>query len=276
MGGAVTLTAWEQFAWIASGAAVVMLCLWGVQTRTRNATSVDAAWALCIGAAAVFAAITSSGDVWTRSLLAGLAAMWGVRLSMHILLRMRAHAGEDGRYAALRRKFEPREQPVFLFVYGVQGLLVVALTSPFVLGSRDVASGLGVLDIAGGSLWLTGWMIESVADWQLRLFKRDPASRGGVCDVGLWRYSRHPNFFGEWLMWCAYALIATASPFGLLAWTAPLLMLVMILKVSGIPPTEAQSIRNRGEAYRAYQTRTSAFVPWPPRAVSRANGASTP
>jgi steroid 5-alpha reductase family enzyme len=135
-----------------------------------------------------------------------------------------------------------------------------------VLGVRDIHPGFNLFDIAGLILWLIGLTTEAIADAQLRRFKSQPTNRGQVCDRGLWRYSRHPNFFGEWLMWCAYALIASSAPDGYWAWFAPALMLLLITRVSGIPPTEAQSLRSRGDAYRAYQRRTSAFVPLPPRA----------
>lgn len=273
----MTLTWAAQLGWIGLGAAVVMFALWLRQTRTRDATAVDVGWSLSIGAAAVFVAITGGGDAWTRGLLAVLASVWAVRLGGHLLIdRIGTHKAEDGRYAALRKKFEPREQPIFLLVYAIQGLLVVLLSVPFVLGARDEHAGIGVWDVAGGAVWLLGWTIESIADRQLRAFKRETAGGGGgaggdkggarpVCERGLWRYSRHPNFFGEWLMWCGYAVIATPSASGILAWSAPLLMLVLITRVSGIPPTEAQAVRSRGEAYRSYQRRVSAFVPWFPK-----------
>lgn len=264
---AFTLTPAAQFMWIAIGAGIVMFALWLIQFKTRDATPVDVGWSLSIGAAAIFVALTSDGDLWTRSLLATLAAIWALRLGGHLLIdRVLQHKPEDGRYASLRAKFAPREQPIFAVVYLIQGLLVVALALPFVLGVRDTHPGFNALDIAGLSLWLIGLTTEAIADAQLRRFKAQPANRGQVCDRGLWRYSRHPNFFGEWLMWCAYALIASSASDGAWAWLAPALMLLLITCVSGIPPTEAQSIRSRGDAYRAYQKRTSAFIPLPPRA----------
>jgi steroid 5-alpha reductase family enzyme len=270
MGGTVTLaftlTPAAQFVWIAIGAGLVMFALWLIQLKTRDATPVDVGWSLSIGAAAIFVALTSSGDLWTRTLLATLAAIWALRLGGHLLVdRVLQHKPEDGRYAALRSKFAPGEQPIFAIVYFIQGTLVVALALPFVLGVRDTHPGLNGFDIAGLALWLVGLITEALADAQLRHFKAQPGNRGQVCDRGLWRYSRHPNFFGEWLMWCAYALIASSAPGGLWAWLAPALMLLLITRVSGIPPTEAQSIRSRGDAYRAYQRRTSAFFPLPPR-----------
>ncbi len=256
----------SQFIAIAIGAALVMLALWLIQLKTRDATPVDVGWSLSLGAAAVFCAVSGPGDVITRTLLAALATIWALRLGGHLLFdRVLQHKPEDGRYAALRAKFSPREQPIFALVYFIQGLLVAALSVPFVLGSRDSHAGLQLTDVAGAALWLVGLLIEAVADAQLRRFKSLPANRGQVCDRGLWHYSRHPNFFGEWLMWCAYALIATPAPLGILAWTAPALMLLLITRVSGIPPTEAQSLRTRGDLYRSYQARTSPFFPLPPR-----------
>jgi steroid 5-alpha reductase family enzyme len=119
-----------------------------------------------------------------------------------------------------------------------------------------------VLEYAGIALWLVAVIGESIADAQLAAFKRDPANRGHVCQRGLWNYSRHPNYFFEWFVWVAWAVYALASPFGWLAMICPVLMLVFLLRVTGIVATEAQALRSRGEEYVRYQQSTSAFVPW--------------
>ena len=117
----------------------------------------------------------------------------------------------------------------------------------------------------GAVLWLLAVSGEALADAQLAAFQRDPANRGQVCDTGLWRTSRHPNYFFEWLTWVAYALFALASPWGWLGLIGPACILWLLLRVTGLPTTEAQSLRSRGDAYRRYQARTSAFVPWFPK-----------
>ncbi len=121
---------------------------------------------------------------------------------------------------------------------------------------------LAPLEYAGTALWMVALAGEAVADAQLAAFKRDPASKGQVCQRGLWTYSRHPNYFFEWLIWVAWALFGMASPYGWISILCPLLMFYFLFRVTGIPATEAQSLRSKGEAYRRYQQTTSAFVPW--------------
>jgi steroid 5-alpha reductase family enzyme len=119
-----------------------------------------------------------------------------------------------------------------------------------------------VTELAGLALWAVALAGESVADAQLARFKRDPANRGQVCRTGLWGRSRHPNYFFEWLLWCAFALMATGTPWGWVSWSAPALMLYFLLRVTGIPLTEKQAVASKGDAYRTYQREVSAFVPW--------------
>ncbi len=124
---------------------------------------------------------------------------------------------------------------------------------------------IGIMEFGGAAIWLIAVIGESTADYQLKKFKADPANKGKICDRGLWYYSRHPNYFFEWLIWVAYFLFAAGAPGGWITIYCPLLMLLFLTKITGIPPTEAQSLKSRGDAYRDYQRRTSAFVPWFPR-----------
>jgi len=147
-----------------------------------------------------------------------------------------------------------------------QALLLVTLSVPFLLAARNRAPSLHPLEVAAVVLWLVALFGETLADAQLAAFKRDAANRGRVCDSGLWRWSRHPNYFFEWLIWVAFALFALASPWGWIALYCPALMLFFLLKVTGVSYTESQLLRSKGESYRRYQERTSTFVPWPPKA----------
>ena len=255
----------EQLMWIASGSGLVMLALWLVQLRTKDAGVVDVGWAACLGAAAAFCALTGEGDVLRRGIIGGMGAVWGFRLAVHLLLDRVLRGPEDGRYQMMRDKFGPRVNPVFLFFFLAQAVLVVMLSAPFVVAARDTRPGPSAFDLLGAMVWVAGLIGETVADRQLARFKRDGANRGRVCDVGLWRYSRHPNYFFEWLMWIGYAVVASSAAGAWLAWTAPALILLFVLKLTGIPPTEARAVKSRGEAYREYQRTTSAFVPWFPR-----------
>jgi steroid 5-alpha reductase family enzyme len=150
----------------------------------------------------------------------------------------------------------------------MQAASVVVLAAGFLLACVNPAAELHPLEIAGAVLWLIAISGEAVADAQLAAFKRNSAHKGRVCDVGLWRYSRHPNYFFEWLIWVSFFVFALASPWGWVAILGPASILYLLLRVTGIPMTEEQSIRSRGDAYRRYQQTTSAFVPWFPKKPS--------
>lgn len=244
-------------------AAVLMTVLWFVQRRTGNAGIVDAGWAAALGGSAVLLAFILDGDL-SRRILVGLAGgLWGFRLSAHI--HHRAHGKpEDGRYQQLRREWGDRVQLRMFRFYQIQAFSVAFLALPFALATNDSAA-LRWTDLAAVLLWIVALAGEAIADAQLAAFKRSSPSPGPVCRAGLWRYSRHPNYFFEWLNWCAFALLALFAPAGWLALLAPASILYLLLGVTGIPATEAQAVRSKGEAYREYQRTTSAFVPWFPR-----------
>lgn len=258
----MTLSWQDQLISIAAGAALVMLALWIIQVRTRDAGVVDVGWAACLGLAAAFCALTGPGDSSRRLIIGLMGAVWGFRLAAHLLFDRVLSGSEDGRYQMMRERLGRWSQAVFFVFFQAQALLVVVLAVPFVLAARDTRPGPAALDWVGLGIWVVGLVGESVADAQLRAFKRRADARGRVCDVGLWGYSRHPNYFFEWLMWLGYAAVAAAAPMGWLAWSAPALILLFVLKLTGIPPTEARALRTRPEAYRRYQQTTSAFVPW--------------
>jgi steroid 5-alpha reductase family enzyme len=250
--------------------AAVMLAVWAVSARIRNAGIVDIAWAGGFAVVAPLYALLGDGAPARRALIAGMAVVWSLRLAVYLYRRvMGHHPVEDGRYVQLRRDWGARAGVKFLVFFQVQGLLVVVLSLPFLLACLNPAPAIHPLEWAAAALWAVAVAGEALADRQLERFKRDPAARGRVCRVGLWRYSRHPNYFFEWLTWCAYFLFALASPWGVLTVVCPLLMLHFLFRVTGIPATEAQALRTKGEAYREYQRTTSAFVPWFPRAEGR-------
>lgn len=242
-------------------AAGVMLCLWWRQTRTKNATSVDAAWAANLGGLAVYYALVSEAPVERRVVVAACGALWGGRLAWH-LLRDRVGKAEDGRYAALRASWGARAQPKFLAFYLAQALLDGLLSIPFLLAASDTRAALEWNDYAGLATVLVAVAGEASADAQLARFKQRPGSRGKTCREGLWSVSRHPNYFFEWSAWIGFALLACGAPSGNVAWFAPALMLYLLFKITGIPATEAQALRTRGDDYRDYQRTTSVFVPW--------------
>ena len=250
---------------VAVVAVAVMAALWYRQLRTREADVVDLAWTAGLGAAAVFyAAAVPTGVGWRRWLVAAMAGVWSVRLASYLLTRVRT-PGEDGRYHDLRTKWG-RGAPLKFFVFfQAQAALVVVLSIHFLLAMRASEPTLRVADIAGLAIWLVSITGESIADAQLARFRAAPGNEGKVCRAGLWRYSRHPNYFFEWLHWVAYVPVAygSAPPWAILL--APVLLLLSIRFITGIPPIERRSVERRGEEYRRYQRTTSAFVPWFPR-----------
>ena len=150
-------------------------------------------------------------------------------------------------------------------LFQAQALIAALLSLPFLAAAYNRHDGLEALEWIGLGVWLAGLVCEVQADRQLDRFRRDPSNRGAVIETGLWRYSRHPNYFGQWLTWCGYALVGLAAPWGWVGLLSPALMLCLILFVTGVPPLERQMLASRGEAYRRYQRRTSMFVPLPPR-----------
>jgi steroid 5-alpha reductase family enzyme len=255
---------WELWliGWAASALLLALLYLW--QVRTRDATAVDAGWGAALALCALLYFLLAPGCLPQRLAIALPVAIENLRIAS--LVRNRLGKGEDGRYRELRRRWREkgREQLTFAIFYEAQALLAALLSIPALLASFNTDH-LAPVQWIGIGLWIVAASLEAVADRQLAAFRRDPANKGGVMDRGLWRYSRHPNYFFQTLTWVAYALIAVAAPWGGIAFFAPALILYLVLFVTGVPPAEESSLRSRGDAYRAYQARTSVFVPWPPK-----------
>lgn len=257
------------------GLSAVMAAAWRVQQVTGNSGWIDVFWTFGTGAAAVAIALLPFDPSWPQPrqiLVAALVGLWSLRLGWHILIRTRM-TSDDPRYRDLIVQWGA-EAPVKLFwQLQIQAAVGLLLAASVMLAAQNPAPFIRVLDVVGAMVLLAGIAGEAAADRQLRLFKRDPANRGKICDAGLWRWSRHPNYFFEWLCWLAYPIIAIDlagnNPLGPLALLAPLAMYWILVHVSGIPPLEAHMARTRGPAFDDYRARTSAFFPLPPRAKSR-------
>ncbi len=244
---------------------IVMSVLWLVQRRTHNAGIVDIGWSGTIPLLVALAAWLQPESLSTRAMMAVfMAVAWGVRLAWHIHKRS-CGKPEDARYADLRRTWTRNTQFKFFLFFQFQAFAAVLFCLPFFIALNHRSAELHVLETAGFLLWLLAWFGEIASDRQLSRFKNDPSSRGKVCDVGWWKYSRHPNYFFEWLIWVSLSVFAWPSPHGPWALICPLLMLFFLFKVTGIPATEEQALKSRGEAYRLYQRTTSIFVPMPKR-----------
>jgi steroid 5-alpha reductase family enzyme len=243
-----------------------MLALWLLSLRLRDASIVDIWWGPGIALLTGVAYLAAGGGGHSRRLLLlGLVSLWALRLGAH-LLRRNAGRGEDPRYQALRRRHGARFGQVSLFsVFGLQGGLQWLVALPLLLAQvAPGAARLGALDAAGVALFALGFFFEAVGDWQLARFQADPANAGGVMDRGLWRYTRHPNYFGDCAAHWGMFLVALATPWGWAGALGPLLMTVLLLRVSGVALLE-RSIGKRRPAYAEYQRRTSAFLPRRPR-----------
>ena len=262
--GLLTLALRVAEAWALCAA--VQAALWLIQQRTRNAGIIDVGWALSFAlVAAGFAALaTAPATAWLP--IAATTVAWSLRLGGYLVSRGAARAPEDGRYADLRRRWAPRTGARFFAFFQAQAALTAVLSTAFAAPFFAAPWDTGWLRALATAITVGGIAGEAVADAQLARWRRDPAHRGEVCDAGLWAYSRHPNYFFEWCVWLGHAVYGLAfAPLGVVAVAPQAILLASILFVTGIPPTEEQAARSRGDAYRAYQQRVSKFLPLPPR-----------
>jgi steroid 5-alpha reductase family enzyme len=247
--------------------AVLMSMAWLWYRRHGNVGIVDVVWSVSLPAMAVLHASLGSGHLGRRWLIAGMFCVWGGRLAAYLLRDRVVGREEDRRYADLRARRSPAATLDFFLFFQAQAVIAVVLSAPALIAVFNGTPRIVALETAAVLLWAAALTGESLADRQLERFKARPSSRGRTCREGLWRYSRHPNYFFEWLVWMSYALFALASPWGALALTSPGIMLYLLFRVTGIPATEAQAIRTKGDDYRRYQATTSVFVPWFPKAT---------
>ena len=237
---------------------------WLLQLRSGNAGVVDAVWAFSLGGLAVFYALVGCAPPETRLVVGVLGGLWGLRLGSHLWSRTWGHA-EDWRYAQFRAQWGAQANLKMFGFFQFQNLFTLALSASAFLtvayrpdDAPDWAQALAVL------IWVTAVLGETLADNQMEEFRRHPENKGRVCDQGLWRYSRHPNYFFECLHWLAYVPLALGSPWGWLSCAAPLVMAGLLMKLSGIPMLEEGLLR-RKPGYADYVARTSALIPWPPK-----------
>lgn len=240
----------------------IMTVCWFIYLFQRNAGIVDIGWTLGFIATQWAYFFLGSGDLLKRCVLTGMVTVWGARLAWHLFQRF-LRTPEDPRYVEMRKQWG--KDFLHFKIYGMflfQGLIVMVLTVPFLIVSAGAESEWSLLEGIGILLWIAGVAGESLADKQLMDFKKLAGNAGKICQEGLWRFSRHPNYFFEFIVWVGYFLFAFASPWGWFAVVAPALMLALLLGLSGIPLNEAESLRTKGDAYREYQRTTSPFIPW--------------
>lgn len=274
---------------VAAGLVFVILEMtltWVLARRLRNYGIVDVVWSLgfaplvllflALAARRFHDAKLDAFPEWNvprAVVLSAMVVLWSLRLGWHLFVRVKSHHPvEDVRYAKLRTDWGSGADRRMYGFFLLQGALQVLLALPFAWVALDDSptsgpAGLGLTGVIGLILWVGGLAGESIADAQLARFRRDPANRGRVCQAGLWAFSRHPNYFFEWLVWVGYAVFASGAPWGWTGWLSPLLMLHFLLNVTGIPMTEELSVKSKGDAYRDYQRTTNAFFPGPRRHV---------
>lgn len=242
-------------------ASVVMLLAWGVQTRTKDATAVDVVWACSIFAATCFLLLKLGTFDLRHVIIASLAMFWSLRLSIYLFLRMHKSKQEDSRYKTMRSAMGERAQLGFLIFYQVQALFVTIFVTPIAVALMTTESSLTLFDFIAIALFVIAITGESIADRQLMRFKALHQGKNKTCNVGLWRYSRHPNYFFEWIHWFAYPLFSYNSEYFWISCLAPFVMLIFLLRFTGIPHVEREALKNKPD-YKAYMQSTSMFIPW--------------
>lgn len=239
-----------------------MFFAWLMAARWNFYSLVDVAWAYGIGLIALIYSAIGDGAISRRSLLGCLVFLWSVRLGTHLLLRLNeTFPQEDRRYTKLKNSWGISVKRNFFWFFQFQALSQPILCIPLALAAQN-SSLLNVFDFLAVVICLVGVFGESVSDSQLRRFKLESKNSGQVCNVGLWKYSRHPNYFFEWIIWCGFACLGLSSSWGWMSVFSPAVMYCLLNYVTGVPPVEAQSLLSRGDLYRQYQRQTSRFFPW--------------
>ena len=238
--------------------------VWVLAIKIENFSIIDGAWSLGFFLQTLLFFSFTDGHQSRKIIFLLMVGAWSLRLSYFLISRIRRHHPvEDTRYAQLRQQYGAGYQRRFLIFFMYQAVSISILTFPFIFVFRNTEA-LTNFEIAGLVAFIISLLGESLADYQLKRFKALPKNKGLVCDVGLWKYSRHPNYFFESCIWFSFFIFMLGSG---LVWAiyAPLLILFLLLKVTGVPPSEAQSLKTRGDLYRDYQGRTSTFFPLPRR-----------
>lgn len=240
--------------------AVIMTLVWLWALKIKNNGVVDIFWAFNFTVIALIVWAMADGLPARKDLVCALAGLWSLRLGIYLLIRVGSHLKEEeGRYKQLRQEWSDGK---FFGFFQMQAFSNVMLSIPFFIIALNPASQLSTMEYAGAVLWLLCIIGEGVSDWQLQHFKKQPENKGKVCQYGLWNYSRHPNYFFQFSIWISVLIFALPSSYGWLALICPLSIGYLIFKVTGIPMTEEQAVRSKGEAYKEYQRTTSVFVPW--------------
>jgi steroid 5-alpha reductase family enzyme len=242
---------------------IIMGFVWLWSYKLKNAGVVDIFWSYNFSVIAIILLLLAPGFETRKLLLCSMVIVAGTRLGTHLAIRILKHLREEEpRYAQIRKEWGVNAEKKMFGFFQMQAASNILLAIPFFIITINTKTELSPLEYAGAALWAISVVGEAVADQQLASFKKNPNNKGKVCAIGLWGYSRHPNYFFEWLMWVSYFVFALASPYGYIAIISPAIILYLLLKVTGIPMTEQQSLRTKGEAFKKYQEKVSVFIPW--------------
>jgi steroid 5-alpha reductase family enzyme len=242
---------------------LIMVFVWFWAKAIKNAGVVDIFWSFNFAFVAIIVCLMATG-YWERKLLiCTMILIWSMRLGIYLLIRVGSHLQvEEGRYKKLREEWVPNPDRRFFWFFQMQAISNIYLSIPFFLIAFNTKPQLSKLEYIGVAIWAVSILGEGIADGQLKKFKSDPANKGKVCDAGLWNYSRHPNYFFESMIWVGYFCVALNADYGWLGILSPITILLLLFRVTGIPMTEEQAIRSKGDLYKEYQRTTSVFVPW--------------
>ncbi len=245
---------------------LLMLVLWLAQRVHRNASIADVGWCVGLGLVVIWYAAVANGDQDRRHLVAAMASVYTLRLGFYVLVNRVLGQPEDQRYQRLRQEWGNQDQIRMFFYFQLQAIAVALFSIPFLVVMQNPRPTFSLWELVAVLVWVTAVVGEAMADRQLATFRSKTWNRDRVYRDGLWRYSRHPNYFFEWLHWWTYVVMATGLPGWGLTLIGPVVMGWALLMFTGIPLAEAQALRTRGEDYRTYQQTTSAFIPWFPKA----------
>jgi steroid 5-alpha reductase family enzyme len=245
---------------------ILIYWIWIWAVKIENFSIIDAAWSGAFFIHCVIFFGLSYGYTFRKMIFLAMMGLWSIRLAYFLTKRISSHhPQEDTRYAQLRAEYGASYKKRFLYFFMMQAVSISFLTLPAIFVFNNMNESLHILEYLGLFLFAVSLAGESIADQQMNAFKSNPANKGKVCNVGLWKYSRHPNYFFESCIWFSFYVFMLATPGLWWAIYAPLTILFLLLKVTGVPPSESQSLKSRGDAYREYQQKTSVFFPWFPK-----------
>jgi len=245
------------------GVALCMTLIWLLGLRIRNAGVVDIFWSLLVAGLGLYFVVFLQAYSLKTWVMIAMTCVWAVRLAGHIFLRNLKESAEDARYSGLKEKWGDRARINMLIFYWQQGAGVLIFALPIFFVARRPEGVLHIAEMLGVILFGAAVLGEAIADWQLQAFKKDPSNHGKVCRRGLWNYSRHPNYFFEWLVWVSFFVYASGTSWGWLSVICPISMYYFLNYKTGIPLAEKRGLASRGASYAAYQKEVSPFFPWP-------------